>query len=137
MQLRIFSLIQMQCNMISEIVLSAWTHYNKDKWFKEFQHANIASIQIVSENGLLQKHRKMSRGVHSAIKFWSHSKWKLQRKKMNKIIMSHLQPEEWAWITIQLLQVMEEQISMAQIKTRIKIKITKTIKMAIIDLQKK
>ena len=49
--------------------------------------------------------------------------------------MSHLQPEEWAWITIQLLQAMEAQISMAQIKTRIKIKITKTIKMAIIDLQ--
>jgi len=55
--------------MISEIVLFAWTHYNKGKWFKEFQHANIASIQIVSENGSLQKHRKMSRDVHSAIKF--------------------------------------------------------------------
>ena len=69
MQLRISNLTHKHYNMTSEIVLFVWTNYNKDHWFKEFQHASTVSTQIVSENGLRLKPKKMNRDVLSAIKF--------------------------------------------------------------------
>ena len=133
MQLKIFNLTQLQCNMISEIVSFVWTLYNKDKWFKEFQHANIASIQTVSENGSHLKHRKMNRDVLNAIKYWSHLRWRQLRKRMNKKIIFRQQQDQWVWIIILLHQMTEEQISMVQ--TKIQIIQTKKIKEAFIDFK--
>lgn len=69
MQLKISSLTQVLYNMTLEIVSFAWILYNQEQWFKEFQHANIASILIVSESGSHPRHRKMSRDVLNVIKY--------------------------------------------------------------------